>query len=109
MGSLRCVSAGVKGSRRSSKTSNEQARDAAVLAQSQRLAVSGQLEIAAPDGTARLADPHRAFPIDRTRREASVVLLVVEEGFEIELSRSGADTPLDGVANCGARRDPGAP
>src|SRR5580658_2284995 len=63
------------------------------LSQRQRLFVARQFQIAAADILPMLADPHRAFPIDGTGGEASVVLLIIHQRLEQKIPTCGAYLP----------------
>src|SRR5882762_8505520 len=67
------------------------------------LTVGGQLQIPAADQSALLVGTHRPFPVDCAGGKPRVVLLIVEQGLQVELPAAGADAPLHGVGDSRSR------
>src|ERR1700679_3622824 len=78
-------------------------------AQTQRFAVPCQFQIPKADGPMLCRRPYRTLPINCARRKPSIVLLIVEQRFEVELAATCADVPLHRIADSSSRRNPTPP
>ena len=61
------------------------------------------------DGPMLCICPYCTFPINCAGRKPGVVLLIVEERFEVEFAAACVDVPLQRIDDSSSRRNPAPP